>query len=64
MIFNLSPIIYWILLTASKHQQVYTDIVHVNNNKNIRHDYIVVHLVYMDKTDIYCKLGYKKSQHI
>ena len=62
MIFHLPSIIYLIVLSTTKQQQVYTHNVH-ENTKKLSHDYIVGDLVYFDKTGIYLKLNieYQKS---
>ena len=60
MLFNLSQIIYWIVLSKAKQQQVYNDILH-ENTKKLSHDYMLEDIVYFDKTGIYHTLDYKNG---
>ena len=46
MIFNLTSVIYWIVITDGTHQQL--------------HDYVIGNLVYVEMNGIYHKLDYKK----
>ena len=61
MLFDLTSVIYWHVVTATKKRQVDIDNV-IENSRNFKHDYIIGNQVYVKNTDIYCKLYYKKQE--
>ena len=60
MIFNLTSIVDWCVITAVKQRQV-----DINNDRDnarrITHDYAIDGLVYVEMTGIYHKLDYNKQ---
>ena len=60
MIFNLASVVYWQFATTAKQRQVGIDNVR-ENSKRGTHDYAIGNLVYVEMTDIYRKLDYKKQ---
>ena len=60
MIFNLTSVIDWRVITAGKKRQV--DMHNVRgNDRQVTHDYAISNLVYVEMTGIYCKLDYNKK---
>ena len=60
MIFNISSVIDWRVITAGKHQQVGIDNVQ-ENARRVTHDYTIGDLVYVEITGIYLKIDYSKQ---
>ena len=59
MIFNLASVFDWQVITTRKHQKF--DIDNVRKiAKQVRHNYKVDYLVYVDMTGIYQKLDHRK----
>ena len=61
MLFNLTSVVNWRIVTAAKQQQV--DI--GNSQQNVRqvmHEYAIGDQVYVEMTGIYLKLNYKKQK--
>ena len=63
ILFNLTSIFYWRVLAAKKQWQVDIDNVRENTSQ-VRHDYEIGNIVYVEKTGIYRKLDDKKKDHI
>ena len=60
MIFNLTSVVYWRVITAGKQRQV--DIYNFQENAmQVTHEYAVGDIVYVEMTGIYRKLDYKKQ---
>ena len=60
MIFNLTSVVYWRVITAGKQRQV--DIYNFRENAmQVTHEYAVGDIVYVEMTGIYRKLDYKKQ---
>ena len=58
-IFNSVVVVNWQVITANNQRQVDIDDV-CKNARQVRHNYIVGYLVYVDMTSVYHKLDYKK----
>ena len=60
MLFNLASVVYWQVASAAKKRQLYIDNVRENTRRST-HDYSICDQVYVEITDIYRKLDYKKQ---
>ena len=60
MIFNLAPVVYWLVATAMEQRQVDINNV-IENTKRVTHDYDTGDQVYVKMTGIYRKIYYKKQ---
>ena len=60
ILFNLASAIDWRDVTAAKHRQIYIDNVR-ENAKRVTYDYTIGDWFYVEMTDIYRKLDYKKQ---
>ena len=60
MIFNLTSVVDWRVMTSGKQQQVDIDKV-LENAWQVTHDCEIDNLVYLEMTGIYHKLYYKKE---
>ena len=59
MIFNLALVIYWRVITASKHCQLDIDNAQ-ENARQVMHNYSIYNIVYVEMNGIYRKLDYSK----
>ena len=57
--FKLTSVVDWRVVTDRNQKQVNIDNSH-KNTKQVRHDYAISGIVYVEKTDVYQKLDYKK----
>ena len=60
MLFNITSIIDWSVVTTRKQRQVNIDNVR-ENSRQVKHEYTIGNLVYVENTGIYSKLDYKKK---
>ena len=60
MIFNITSIVDWRIVTATKQRKSYIDNVR-KNARQFRHDYVVADLVHVKKKGIQRRLYYKKQ---
>ena len=60
MLFNLPSVVDWQVVTAAKQLQVDIDNVR-EKSKRVTHYYAIGNRVYLEMTDIYRKLDYKKQ---
>ena len=59
MLFNLTSVVYWQVVTTATKRQVYIDNVR-ENARQVKNDYAIRNQVYVEITGIYLKLDYKK----
>ena len=63
MLFNVMPIVDWCVVTARKQRKF--DIYNAReNNRQVRHEYTLGNIVYVEKTGIHRKLYYKNTDRI
>ena len=60
IIFNLTSVVDWQVITAGKQQQLYIDDFQENARQD-RYDYAIGDIVYVEMTGIYRRLDYKKQ---
>ena len=60
MLFNLTSVVYWRVVTAAKQRQVDIDNVR-ENARRVTHDHAVGNRVYVEMTGIYRKIDCKKQ---
>ena len=60
MLFNLASVVDWKISTAANQRQVDIDNI-IENARQVTHDYIIGDQFYVEITDIYRKLDYKKE---
>ena len=60
MIFSLTIIVSWRVVTTRNQRQIVIDNVH-NNSSQVRHDYAIGDLVYVENTGVSKKLSYRKE---
>ena len=60
MLFNITSLIYWRVVTARNQKQFDIDI-SCENSRRVRHYYAVGNLMYVEKTDIYQNIYLQKS---
>ena len=60
LLFNLTSVVYWLVITSAKQRQVDIDNVR-ENSRQVTHDYTIGNRVYVEITGIYRKLYYKKQ---
>ena len=63
MLFNLTSVVNWRVVTAAKQQQVDIDNAQ-ENARQVMHDYAISNRVYVEITGIYLKLNYRKQNRI